>query len=109
MSIYDIRGSANNGQYLSEPMNINEERHYLSIVFFDNMGQVANPSGGTVLIEACETNAYQYGEIATITATEAGLDSTYNRPAFSGPLFSVRVTLTGIVGADNFSCRIGAW
>lgn len=109
MSIYDIHGSANDGEYLSEPMNINEERHYLSIVFFDSVNQVVTPGGGTILIEACETNAYQYGEVATITATEAGLDSTYNRPAFSGPIFSVRITLTDVTGADNFSCRIGAW
>lgn len=109
MSIYDIHGSASDGKYFSEPMNINEERHYLSVVFFDSTGQVVTPGGGVILIEACETDVYQYGEVATITATEAGLESTYNRPTFSGPIFSVRITLTGVTGADNFSCRIGAW
>lgn len=87
--------------------NSNVERHYMSVVFYSdsNYTTVANPTGGNVVITASESGE-QYGSVATIAASTAGVDSSYDRPFTNGPISKVNVLFDSVTGANYFKFRL---
>ncbi len=105
-----IEGAVSGGSFISERLNICAERHYVSIVFYTDstMSTVANPTAGTVDVDASETGE-QYGNVTTITASEAGEDSDYDRPLIAGSITNVRMTFSGVTGATHFKAKISGF
>lgn len=102
-----VKGDVADGVQLSDPFNYGAERWYLSAVFYtdETCTTVANPTAGTVKIEASETGE-QWGEVGTVEANLAGEDSTYDRLTATGAMNMFRVTTTGVIGATYFKLRI---
>lgn len=110
MSNYYISDVTSNGDYTTDKVNDRDERFYLSIVFYsdESLTTAVTPSNGTVNVYASETMD-QYGHVGEIAAPDAGVDSTYDRLAFSGSIQSVKVTLADIAGASHFRFKIGGY
>lgn len=98
------------GETISPLLDRFYERGYFSIIFYSDaeLTNVVTPSGGTITITGSEDGT-QYGDIETITATTAGEDSTYTRPAFAGLVRFVKVDMLGITDAAFFQARIARY
>lgn len=102
---YTISGSVADGDYFSPNMRKDIERGYISIVFYAD-AQLQNPvtpSAGTVTFTASE-EGIRYGTLSNGTV-DATIDD-YDRPNWSGTVFRVKATTSGITGANYFKATI---
>lgn len=110
MSNYFMSGATANGNYTTDRVNDRDQHYYLSIVFYTDeaLTQAANPTAGVATVTASETGD-QYGDVGTIQASNAGVNSTYDRLAFSGSISKIKVNMSGITGAGFFRLKVGAY
>lgn len=103
--IYRVVGDVTGDPQVSERMSQFYKTGAISVIFRDANGDVVQPTAGTIRFDGSETSE-QWGLIGEIDATEAGPDSTYVRLNFGGFVDFVRVTPTGITGAETFDVKI---
>ena len=77
------------------------ERGYFAITFFNSSGDVVTPTAGTATITATDDN-YNYGSV--VNGVVDVTNSAYDRPRIGQSINGFKVTLSGVTGADSFSC-----
>ena len=106
-----VESSVVDGTFLTDPMSRGYELGYISLVFYSDavMQTPVEPTAGSITFEGSE-NGDQWGEIdASMDATTFGPDSTYTRPTFGGQLRYVRMTLSGVTGANYFRLQVARY
>lgn len=100
-------GATGDGDTLSPLLDRDYERGYFSIIFYSDaeLENLVTPAAGDVIITASE-DGKQFGDVATILASTAGPNSTYDRPTFGGLIRFVKVEMSGITGANFFQARV---
>lgn len=99
----EIRGTIGQTK-TSEEMSLVYERTYISVVLYsDEYTTPVVPTAGTIVCTASETGE-SYGSVpnGTIDVTT----EIYSRPSFHGPTKYIKVTPSGIVGAQTYIVTI---
>jgi len=106
---YEFSGPVTDGDLLSPDMSWTHERGYVAFSFYSDaeLKTLVTPSAGTV-VTAVSENGDIYGSVAeaTTNAADVGPAVTYLRPNWSGSTRRLKLTLSGIVGANFVQCVI---
>ncbi len=106
----NFSGATGDGDTISPLLDRDYERGYLSISFYsdESLTNIVTPSAGVVDIVASEDGDI-YGTIsegASVDASTIGPSSQYARPNWSGQVKYLKVSLSGVVGANYFKCSV---
>ena len=102
---YTIKGSTADGDIVSESMNAEFERGYISVVFYTDstLSTLVTPTAGTITFTASESGT-GYGTIKN-GAVDATIEA-YDRPHFSGYVTRVKATCSGVTGAGYYVATV---